>query len=202
MATPASDAQSAIDVLKADNDRLNAQVAKLTSERDKAHSSHEASTKELADFKKLVGDPEAHKARVTELEQKLRTVTHKGEFRKLAEDAGAKREAIDDLFQLSGYNPTKDEIDPKALNDLLGELKKSKAYAFNAEEAAADTQGRVLGDVQPALKAIPGDGRGRSHNPASSGIKITAAMRADPKFMLDPKNKEIIADAIKNKRFA
>jgi hypothetical protein len=201
MAQQPNESQSAIDVLKADNDRLNAQVAKLTSERDKAHGSHEASVKELAELKKQVGDPEAHKARVAELEQKLRTVTHKAEFARLAKAANAHDDAIDDLFTLSGYTPAKDDIDPKALQAIVDDLKQKKAYAFAAQ--ATETEGtRVSESITPGAKVIPGAGRGTSHNPATSGIKLTRAQLMDPKFMLDPKNKELIKAAATGGRLA
>lgn len=204
MATQTSDAQSAIDVLRGENERLSKELTAVTSQRDKALANHEASTKELAEFKKTVGDPEASKAKVAELEGKLRTVTHKAEFAKLAKAAGAHEDAIDDLYQLSGYTAAKDEIDAKALGSLVEDLKGKKAYAFAppAEEGTGRTVDAAATPATPQLKAIPGGGRGQGHNPGNTGIKLTRAQLADPKFMLDPRNKELIADAAKNKRFA
>lgn len=202
MAAQANDAQSAIDVLRAENERLSGVVTKLTSERDKSHSSHESVSKEFADFKKSVGDPEAHKARVTELEQKLRTVTHKAEFAKIAKAANAHEDAIDDLFALSGYTPAKDDVDAKALKELVESLKEKKGYAFAAEAAAEPATGRVSEVITPGAKPIPGQGRGLSHDPGKAGIKLTRQQLSDPKFMLDPKNKEIIKSAAQNGRLA
>jgi hypothetical protein len=194
----ASDTQTAIDILKADNERLNSVVTTLTGERDKYKGDHTAAAKELEQLRSQVGNPDEHRKRADELQQKLRVVTHKAEFSKIAEAAGVHRDVIDDLFQLSGYQPAADDVDPKTLNDLVGELKKAKPryFADPAQQGTAATQAAA----QQTQRPIPGAGRGASHDPTRTGSQITRAQLADPSFMLNKKNKDVIKDAIKNGR--
>jgi hypothetical protein len=194
-----SDTQTAIDILKAENERLSGLVGTLTSERDKHKGDHETASKERDTLKAQVGNPDEHRKRADELEHKLRVVTHKAEFSKIAEDAGVHRDMIDDLFELSGYKPAKDEIDPKAFHDLIGDMKKSKPryFADPAQQAAAAAAGHYDPKVQ---RTVPGSGRGASHDPSKAGITLTRAQMADPKFMLDKRNKEIIQSAVREGR--
>jgi len=197
MATSTSDAQSAIDILKADNERLNGEIAKLTSARDKHKSDHDIAAKELAELRKQQGDPEAHKKRADELEHKLRVLSHQREFDRIAKAAGAKEKALDALWKISAYEPAKDEIDADALEKLVTSLKETADYAFEAPAAGGQTT-----PPPPATKPVPGAGRGGAHQPSQSGITLTRAQMADPKFMLDPANKEVIQEAAKAHRFS
>ena len=52
----------------------------------------------------------------------------------------------------------------------------------------------VVRPSQPAAAA-------RDRNQGADGTIVTQEMRADPKFMLDPKNREIIRDAAIGGRF-
>ena len=203
MASSTNDAQSAIDVLKSENERLTKELGKATSQAD-AHKAELVKLQAIHDdLKKQVGDPEAHKARAEELQGKLRTLTHKAEFAKVAKAHGAREEAIDNLYQLSGYKADKDDVDTKSFESLLGTLKETRGYAF--AEAKAEGEGRVIegaaGTHGQQFKPIPGAGRGRQHDTAKTGITLTKEQMMDPKFMLNPANKEVIADAAKNRRF-
>jgi hypothetical protein len=189
-----NETQTAIDVLKADNERLTGLVSTLTSERDK----HKA---DLAAAKAAGADHESHKKRADELEVKYRGLLHRQEFAKVAKAAGAREEALDDLYTLSGYSPEKDEVDPKAFDAIVTELKASKAYAFEAPAAEGTTRTSAAAtNGAPATKPVPGAGRGAAHQPATTGITITKAQLADPKFMLNPANKELIQSAAKEHR--
>jgi hypothetical protein len=55
--------------------------------------------------------------------------------------------------------------------------------------------------ITPTRPAAPAQGRGGAHQPAKSGVVLTRAQMADPKFMLDPRNKEIIQSAAREHRF-
>ncbi len=191
-----SDTQTAIDILKAENERLTGLTSTLTSERDKWKGDHDTTAKERDQLKAQVGNPDEHRKRADELEHRLRVVTHKAEFSKIAEDAGVHRDMIDDLFDLSGYKPSKDEVDPKAFHDLVSEMKKSRPRYF-ADPAAAAAAGQ---QTTQAARTVPGSGRGASHDPSNAGITLTRAQMADPKFMLDKRNKEMIQSAVREGR--
>ncbi len=189
----ANETQTAIDVLKADNERLTGLVSTLTSERDKHKT-------DLAAAKAAAPDHEAHKKRADELEVKYRGLLHKQEFAKVAKAAGAREEALDHLYTISGYTPEKDEVDPKAFDGLVTELKTSMAYAFEAPAVEGTRTAAAATNGAPATKPVPGAGRGAAHNPSTTGIQITRAQLADPKFMLNPANKELIQSAAKEHR--
>ena len=192
---PGNDTQTAIDILKAENERLTGLTSTLTSERDTHKREHESAAKERDQLKAQVGTPDEHRKRADELENKLRVVNHKAEFSKIAEDAGVHRDMIDDLFELSGYNPTRDEVDPKAFHDLMGEMKKSRPRYFTDPAAEAATQ-----TTTQAARTVPGAGRGTSHDATRSGILLTRDQMADPEFMLNPRNKDVIKAAAKEQR--
>jgi hypothetical protein len=202
MAAGSSDTQTAIDILKADNERLNAANAALTSERDKHKGDHELAAKERDALKAQVGNPDEQRVRADKAEQALRVMTHKQGFRAVAKEEGAREDAIDDLFTLSGYNPTKDEIDPKVFHELVGELKRTRGYAFADPAAAAQTTAAAAAQAaaQQQQRPIPGQGRGSSYDTSKAGVTLTRAQLADPKFMLNPKNKDIIRSAAKEGR--
>jgi hypothetical protein len=193
-----SDTQTAIDILKAENERLTGMVSTLTSERDKFKGDHDSAAKERDQLRTQVGNPDEHRKRADELEQKYRMLRHRQEFSRVAEASGVHRDVIDDLFDLSGYQPEKDDVDPKVFSDLLGELKAKKPRYFadpaDASKAAAQQT------TQQQQRHIAGAGRGGSHDPVKAGISVTRAQLADPKFMLNPKNKAIIASAAKEGR--
>ena len=191
-----SEIQTAIDILKVENERLTGLTSTLTSERDTHKREHESAAKERDQLKAQVGTPDEHRKRADELEHKLRVVNHKAEFSKIAEDAGVHRDMIDDLFALSGYNPSRDEVDPKAFHDLMSEMKKSRPKFF-ADPAAEAANGQV---ATQTARQVPGAGRGTSHDATRSGILLTRDQMADPEFMLNPRNKDVIKAAAKEQR--
>jgi hypothetical protein len=203
MPPASSESQSAIDVLKAENERLTKELTKATSLADKHKADLDTLSATHAELKKAAGDPEGHKANAEKYLGELRTLKHKLEFSKVAKAHGAKEDAIDDLYLLSGYKAEKDDVDAKAFESILGEMKTAKAYAFT--EPAAEGEGRVIegaGTPTPTPRPVPAAGRGPGHNPATTGLKISKDQMMDPKFMLNPANKAVIADAAKNRRFA
>jgi hypothetical protein len=199
VATATSDTQTAIDILKAENERLTGLVSTLTSERDKAVTGLASTTTERDALKAQVGNPDEHRQRADKAEAALRTVIHKGEFARAAEAANVHRDMIDDLFNLSGYKAEKDEVDPKAFDTILADAKSNRPKFFadpNAQQTQTSTQTSAAEQTQQRdRRPIPGQDRGTTHKPASSGVRVTRAQLADPKFKLDPRNKEIIKAA-------
>ena len=203
MPPAASESQTAIDVLKADNDKLNAKVASLTSDRDKWKGDAEGHSKRIAELEKSAGDPEGHKKKVEELSAQLRTITHKTAFAKAAKAADAHEDDIDDLFTLSGYKAEKDDIDEKVIGDLVADLKTKKPRFFQQQSSGQQsTTSQSTQSITPGQqRSIPGAGRGGAAGAAGTGTMLTRANMADPKFMLNPNNKALIADAAANGRF-
>ena len=204
MAAGSNDTQTAIDILKAENERLTGLVSTLTSDRDKHKADLTAAVTERDQLKAQVGNPDEHRLRADKAEQSLRTMVHKAEFSKAAEAAGVPRDMVEDLFTLSGYKAEKDEVDPKAFESLLTEAKTKRPKFF--VDAAQQQQGQQQdqqrsGQQQQQQRRQPaGQDRGQAYDPARAGIRVTRAQLADPKFKLDPRNKDIIASALKEGR--
>ena len=156
-----------------------------------------------------MSSPDAMAERITELEGMIRDRTHYDKFTELAKSAKAKDAALRHLWQVSGYQADTDEIDEPALKTLVAELKRDVSYAFDEEETsntqAAQEAGRPSNSRTKYGLELRGEeaaGGGRSvRNVGSDGTIVTQEMRADPKFMLDPRNKELIRDAAAGGRF-
>ena len=156
-----------------------------------------------------MNNPDTMAERIAELEDMIRDRTHFDRFAELAKGAKAKDAALKHLWQVSGYKAEADEIDDKALQTLVAKLKQDADYAFDpeptattqaAQEAARPTSRTKYGlDIGTAGE--PAGGGRASRNQGADGTIITQEMRADPKFMLDPRNAEIIRDAALGGRF-
>ena len=201
MASAANDTPTAIDLLKADNDRLNGVVTALTVDRDKHKADVTTLTKERDELQVKVGNPDEHRKRADQLQGELRLVNHRVAFSEVAEAAGVDRSMISDLFQLSGYKAEKDDVDPAAFETIIAEAKEKRPRFFADAAQAAGTQQQE----QPAAteqngqkyRPVPAGGRGAAHDPSKSGVTVRGSQLRDPKFKLNPKNKEIIAEAVK-----
>ena len=155
-----------------------------------------------------MSNPDTMADRIAELEGMIRDRAHYDKFSELAKGAKAKEAALKHLWQVSGYKAEADEIDESELKNLVAELKKNAEYAFDEDEApnqqAAREAARPTSRTKYGLE-LRGEeaaGGGRSvRNVGSDGTIVTQEMRADPKFMLDPRNKEIIRDAALGGRF-
>ena len=99
-----------------------------------------------------------------------------------------------------------DEPDEAALKGILKKLKTEADYAFEPDPADTTTAKAVRENSRTKygleMKGAEPSGGGRAErNKGGDGTIVTAEMRADPKFMLDPRNKEIIRDAAIGGRF-
>lgn len=196
---------TALDVLQRQVESLTAQLQTLTSERDEYRT---ALTDVAAERDALKTAPDAA-TRIAELEASIRDRTHFDRFAELAKGAKAKDAALKHLWQVSGYKAEADDIDDHALQSLVAKLKSEADYAFDpepssnataAQEAARATSRTKYGlDIGSAGE--PAGGGRASRNQGADGTIVTQEMRADPKFMLDPKNREIIRDAAIGGRF-
>ncbi len=199
---------SALSILQSQVTSLTAQLQTLTSERDEYRDAlSEVSTERDS----LRSAPEAA-SRIAELEASIRDRDHFAEFSKMALESKAKAKALRQLWRDAkdrGYKPESDEVDEKALQAAVARLKTEVDYAFDPEtetnvtaarEAARPTSRTKYGlDVEGPI--TPGGGRSSERNKGTDGTIVTQEMRADPKFMLDPKNRELIRDAALGGRF-
>ncbi len=203
---PHDDDNSAISILKEQIGNLTSQLQTLTSERDEYRDALDEISKERDKLKAQVQDPGDVAKENAALKQKIRDRTAYDKFAELAKQAGAKEAATKHLWKLAEYQADKDEPDEHKLAELLDGLKAEADYAF--EPAETDPAAAKAAEIAKArsgleLRSTPAPaGGGRSaRNQGGDGTIVTAEMRADPKFMLDPKNKELIADAAKSGRF-
>ncbi len=196
---------TALTVLERQVESLTAQLQTLTSERDEYR---DAVNDLAAERDSLKTAPEAS-ARIAELEGAIRDRNHFDKFAELAKGAKAKDAALKHLWQVSGYKAEADEIDDKALQTLVAKLKQNADYAFDPEpnatttaaHEAARTTSRTKYGLDIGSAGEPAGGGRASRNQGADGTIITQEMRADPKFMLDPKNQELIRDAAIGGRF-
>src|SRR5271166_169197 len=202
----ASGEDQALKILQQQVSELTDKLTALTSERDEYR---DALTEVSADRDKLKGQPDAT-ARITELEGQLRDRNHFDKFSELAKGAKAKERAIKQLWRDAkerGYELKGDEPDERGLEAVLAKLKSEVDYAFEAEEkpeSRADKEARVTSRTKYGLEIKgeePPPGGRSERNKGGDGTIITAEMRRDPAFMLDPKNKEMLSDAARNGRF-
>jgi len=201
----ASEESAALKILQGQVESLTAQLQTLTSERDEYR---DALSEVASERDSLRTAPDAA-ARIAELEGSIRERNHKDAFTKLAKGAKAKEAAIDHLWKVSGYKAEADEIDEKALTRLVADLKASADYAFDHDENATTTAAREAAQREwsgkkhglPAPGEAPAGGGRSARNQGGDGTIVTAEMRADPKFMLDPRNKQLIGDAAREGRF-
>jgi len=199
---------TALTVLERQVEALTAQISTLTSERDEYRT---ALTDVAAERDSLKTAPEAS-ARIAELEASIRDRTHFDKFAELAKGAKAKDKALKQLWRDAkdrGYELESDEIDEKALQTVVAQLRSEVDYAFDPEETGNVTAAREAARPTSRTKygldigsaAEPAGGGRASRNQGADGTIVTQEMRADPKFMLDPKNRELIRDAAIGGRF-
>jgi len=199
---------TALTVLERQVESLTAQLQNLTSERDEYRT---ALTDVSADRDSLKTSPEAS-ARIAELEASIRDRNHFDKFAELASASKAKAKALRQLWRDAkdrGYEPKSDEIDERALQTAVAQLKSEVDYAFDPEptdvtkaaQEAARTTSRTKYGLDIGNAGEPAGGGRANRNQGADGTIVTQEMRADPKFMLDPKNKEIIRDAAIGGRF-
>jgi len=206
--TPMSNETTALTVLERQVEALTAQLQTLTSERDEYRDAVNDLAAERDSLKSQISSPDAQAARISELETSIRDRNHFDKFAELAKGAKAKDAALKHLWQVSGYKAEADEIDDKALQTLVAKLKQDVDYAFDPEPSSNTTAAREAARPTSRTKyglelrgEEPAGGGRASRNQGADGTIITQEMRADPKFMLDPKNQELIRDAALGGRF-
>jgi glutamate synthase domain-containing protein 2 len=203
------DETSAIEVLTQQLAAAQQQISSLQQERSALENALADTGSERDALAEHMNNPDTMAERITELESLIRDRDHFDKFAELAKGAKAKDAALRHLWQVSGYKAEADEIDEVELKTLVSALKRDVAYAFDddesshvadAREAARPSNSRTKYGLELRGEAAAGAGRA-ARNEGADGTIVTQEMRADPKFMLDPKNRELIRDAAAQGRF-
>ena len=203
---------SAVSILTTQLAAAQEQLASLIAERDSLHTALSDIGAERDELRGRLESPDELTQRVYELEASIRDRNHFDKFAELAKGAKAKDKALKQLWRDAkdrGYKPESDDVDEKALQTAVAQLKSEVDYAFDPEPAdttkAAQEAARVTSRTKYGLDigsaAEPAGGGRANRNQGADGTIVTQEMRADPKFMLDPKNREIIRDAAIGGRF-
>ena len=205
----------AIQLLKEQVAGLQHANQKLTQERDEFRDALEVIGAERDDLSAKVATPDDKDKRISELQGQIRLGRHRDAFSKLAKGA-VKDEAVADLFDLMrakaaefGIDPKHfdaDEPDAKAYEAALTKARESRPYAFiPSEKEASGLPERPTWPESSSFRPnqtppVVGSGRGE-RNVGTDGTIITPEMRADPSFMLNPANRDVIVSAAKEGRF-
>src|SRR5271157_192414 len=201
--------QSALRILQGQVESLTAQLQTLTSERDEYRDALSEVASERDSLKTQIISPDELTAELAALKGQIRDRAHFDKFSDLAKGDHAKEAAVKHLWKLADYKAEADEPDEAALKDVLRRLKTEADYAFEdaeppnmkAAREAAEREWSGKKHGLPAPKEAPAGGGRSARNQGGDGTIVTAEMRADPKFMLDPRNRELIAAAAKEGRF-
>ena len=179
--------------------RMKAKIKDLA-RRLKAAEDKATDAINAANAAKVQYDTEPLKVENERLKGEIRTDRHKAAFSRIAKESKVKEKAVDALFQLSGWKTDSDKVNEDAMREAIEGLREAHDYAFDAEAESGDPDREDDRVITPGSKPVPGAGRGKPHQPAKSGIVIGPKELADPKFMLNPKNKELIQSAAKEGR--
>jgi hypothetical protein len=173
-------------------------VARLATQRSKFRAAAKNLTTERdqlrAEVTKLKGEVlEAAKtggaARIAELEGQLRDQSHRGKFNELAKAAGVKANALDDLWERSGYKAEGDQPDEGKIASAIAKQKTDRDYLFEAAtDPAEGAEGQEGPDTPPGsgersrTEPKPGPGRGQGGNQRATGgqFQATDAQLRDP----------------------
>ncbi|HMF38305.1 MAG TPA: hypothetical protein VKF17_16800 [Isosphaeraceae bacterium] len=205
----ASEESAALKILQGQVESLTTQLQTLTSERDEYRDALSEVASERDGLKTQISSPDELTAELADLKQQIRDRAHYDKFSELAKGSKAKEAALKHLWKLAEYDAKDDEPNENALAEVVKRLKTEADYAFDPEEHTTTTAAREAAEREwsgkkhglPAPRETPAAGGRSARNQGGDGTIVTAEMRADPKFMLDPKNRELIATAAKEGRF-
>src|SRR5208282_3671560 len=105
--------------------------------------------------------------------------------------------AVKHLWKLSDYKPEADEPDEVALKGVLKRLRAEADYAFEPDDGTPVPAPKTKYGLEMKGEQTTG-GRGK-RNEGGDGTILTPDHFADPTFMLNPRNKAIIAEHVKRR---
>ena len=200
---------TALDVLQRQVESLTAQISTLTSERDEYR---DAVTDLAAERDSLKTAPEAS-ARIAELEASIRDRNHFDKFAELAKGAKAKDKALKQLWREPRTAATSPSPTRSTRRHSRPPWRSSRPRSTTRSTPSptppprpprrlpSPETSRTKYGLDIGSAAEPAGGGRASRNQGADGTIVTQEMRADPKFMLDPKNQELIRDAALGGRF-
>lgn len=155
----------------ATKEQIKRYIAKLRGERDDL-AGYGAELEE-----KLKAAPKAED--FAALQAKLRGVTHRTAFEKLAAKAGVKPDAVGDLYSLLGLTADADEPDEKAIAKALEKGLESRPWA------KAETKAETTETTKEAPKKLaPGEGANRGQSGSAPGtLTVARSDIGDPEYM-------------------
>ncbi len=189
--------QSALRILQGQVESLTAQNQKLAVEMAEYRDALTGVGEERDKLKLQVANPDETTRELASLREQIRDRTHYDKFAELASASKAKAKALRQLWRdakEAGYEPKGDEPDERTLTDLVSKLREQVDYAFDSDDEPAPAAAGA-----PARPAVPAPGRSE-RNGRNDGVGLTRDQMADPRFMLDPRNKALIADAVKKRQ--
>ena len=98
---------------------------------------------ERDELQSQVSSPDAQAARIANLEASIRDRNHFDKFAELAKGARAKDKALRQLWRDAkdrGYKPESDDVDEKALQAAVAQLKSEVDYAFDPSAIVASCE--------------------------------------------------------------
>jgi hypothetical protein len=206
-------ASSTTDALLRRISELEASVAKANGDakkyrlrlrdEEKAHgelkTAHGTLTKEHDDLKtKSTQTPDEWKAKHDDLQGKLRARDARDEWAKvLGPDALRDKVTIEKLWRDLEYTPGEAVPTPEEIAEQVTKARESVPYLFNDKaETATNGSGEPTKVVKPPLKETDATRRG-APDKTSSRVTVSRSQLQDPKWKLDPQNKEMLTDATK-----
>ena len=185
--------QSALRILQGQVESLTAQNQKLAVEMAEYRDALTGVGEERDNLKRQIGNPDETTRELASLREQIRDRTHYDKFAELASASKAKAKALRQLWRdakEAGYEPKGDEPDERTLGDLVSKLRESVDYAFDSDDEPAPAATSAA-----ARAAAPAPGRSERHG-RNDSLGLTADQMADPKFMLDPRNRAYISAAV------
>jgi hypothetical protein len=175
--TPRADAShDTVARLASQRSKFRAAAKSLTTERDALRAEIAKLKGELLETAKTGGA-----ARIAELEGQLRAQGHRAKFDELARAAGVKPNALDDLWEKSGYKAEGDQPDDAKIKAAIADQRTKRDYLFNAAtEPAEGLEGLEGVDTPPEPKPGPGRGQGGTQRAAGGQFQASDAQLRDP----------------------
>ena len=197
--------EARIAALEGENKKLSAEAAKrrqtakelreqldaVAAERDEFAQAFEVIDTEYSEFKEQSTLPESEKDHmIADLQQQLRTRDHKEAFREIARKANVREDALNDLWDLSGYKAEADQADEATLQELITAKLKGRDWLLKpvetttaAADAAQPNPSQTVASAAittPATK--PGPGAVRTTSDTSQPAARTAIDRVNAEF--------------------
>lgn len=111
----------------------------------------------------------------------LRDIRHRAAFREVALASEVREDAVDALYQLTGYAPGADEIDADAITAAITDGK--ARFSFTVKPPAPEVPAPTTPAAKPPAPRAPGASRGTA--PTAPGrLKVSADQLADPGWMM------------------